>query len=134
VIPIFAEIVHRSLFEVLDTLFASSLITREKVTRTLSLHRLVQDRFRCFLSPDGRQQGFDNATRLLYESFPQSEARKGQLYDRWTLCQLYSQHVICLKKNYKAAVDSEPLKPTLLFCSLLKSFARYIHITLPLVD
>ena len=111
--------------EVLDNLMVLALIKKHKNTRMISVHRLVQKQFRFFLPTAGRQKAFETATRLLYEAFPQSDAKKGQLYDRWTQCQLYTQHILALKNNYKEeATGSDPLKPNIIFCKLLKSFTR----------
>lgn len=116
--------------EVLDDLLTLALIKREKISRQLSVLRLVQAQFKYHLSAADRQQAFENATQLLYEAFPQSNAKKGQLYDRWTQCRMHSQHLLSLKSNYKeTAASPEPLEPTFLFCKLLKSFARYSAIS-----
>ena len=76
-----------------------------------------------------RQEAFENAIDLLHGAFPHPDfARIGQLYDRWTLCRLYSQHVISLKENYKKERnDTEGLKPTVKFCILLRNFARLVR-------
>ena len=73
-----------SLSEVLDTLLTSALVKRDRITRKLSLHRLVQAQFKYYISPQDRQMAFDNVTQLLCGSFPRTEPKKGQLYDRWT--------------------------------------------------
>lgn len=116
-----------SLSDVIDELLALALIKREKSARILSLHRLVQQQFRFFSSPIDNQHFFYYTTCLLFEAFPQSDAKKGQLYDRWTECQRYLQHVINLKNQYKeAATSKQPLAPSLKFCMLLKSLARQV--------
>jgi hypothetical protein len=114
--------------EVLDDLLTLALIKREKNSRQLSLHRLVQAQFKYHLSPSSRQQAFENTVQLLCTVFPHANAKKGQLYDEWAECQLYFQHVWNLKNNYKESLTgSEPLKPTLAFFSLLKDLIRYVH-------
>ncbi|KAH8710019.1 hypothetical protein GQ44DRAFT_752583 [Phaeosphaeriaceae sp. PMI808] len=105
------------LSEVLETLLALALIKRDNGTRTLSLHRLVQIQFKYFLTTQDRQKGFENAAHLLYRAFPSSNAYEGQLYARWTRCQVYIQHALSLRDNYaKESKSSEPLRPTLEFC------------------
>jgi hypothetical protein len=117
-----------SLSEVLETLLVLALLRRDTETRTLSLHRLVQTQFRYFLTAQDRQRGFENAAHLLYQAFPNSNAYEGQLYARWTHCQLYMQHVLSLRDNYmRESKGSEALRPTLEFCLLLKSCARSVR-------
>ena len=118
---------ENSVSEVLDTLFTLALVKRDKTARTLSLHRLVQAQFRFFLPLTDRQKAFNDAVDLVYAAFPTTDMRHGQLYNRWQECQLYSQHILSLKDNYKKeAVDqSEPLCPTNRFCQLLRNYFRY---------
>lgn len=116
-----------ALSNLIDELLTLALIKREKSARILSLHRLMQQQFRHFSSPADNQRFFYYTTCLLFEAFPQSDAKKGQLYDRWTECQRYLQHVLNLKNQYKeAATSTQPLVPSLKFCMLLKSLARFL--------
>ena len=96
--------------------------------RTYSIHRLVQTQFLYYLPFCSRQQAFNHAVKLVYESFPQSNAQKGQLYDHWEQCTLYSQHVLALKNNYKkeSQDQTEPLKSSIVFCKLLKNYSRFV--------
>ncbi|KAK2601555.1 hypothetical protein QQS21_004873 [Conoideocrella luteorostrata] len=115
------------LSDVIDDLMTLALIKREKSNRALSLHRLVQAQFRYFVSPSDNQRFFDQTTYLLFQAFPQSGAKKGQLYDRWDECQLYLQHVQSLKNQYKESLGTpDPLLPSLRFCRLLKSLSRFL--------
>lgn len=117
-----------SLMEVKDVLLNLALIRRDKETKKMSIHTLVQSQYRYYLSDNtaaGNQEAFDDTTKLLYERFPQVN-KHGQLFDRVHICQLYSQHVSILKNRFKAAVDTPPaLKPSLLFCKLLENYRRY---------
>lgn len=114
-----------SLSGVIDELLAVALIKRDRSARVLSLNSLVQQQFRGFSSPEDNQKYFDITTCLLFQAFPQSDAKKGQLYDRWTECQRYLQHVLSLKNQYKDSLTStQPLIPGWKFTMLLKSLAR----------
>lgn len=119
-----------SFSEALDNLIVSALVKRDDSMGALSLHRLVQTQYRYFLDSFRRQEAFENAIDLLHEAFPQPDfARTGQLYDRWTQCQRYSQHVISLKGNFKKERNgSGGLKPTVNFCKLLRNFARFVRV------
>ncbi|MCJ1309172.1 hypothetical protein MMC25_002828 [Agyrium rufum] len=120
------------LSDVIDDLLTLALIKRDKETRTLSLHRLVQTQFCYYVSALDNQKAFEETICLLYEAFPQSDAKQGQLYDRWAQCQLYLQHVLSLKNKYKeAAGGQQTLQPNLRFFShgtsnLFKSMQHHI--------
>lgn len=113
----------------MDHLLNLSLVRRDKATKRLSIHRLVQSQYRYFLSeadPPGIQEAFDDTTRLLYERFPQVN-KQGQLFDRVHICQLYAQHVSSLKNHYDAAVHgTAAYKPSIRFCKLLENYRRYV--------
>ena len=111
--------------EIQETLLNLALIRRDKSSKTFSLHRLVQLQFRFYMTIDGRKQNFQNASKLLFEAFPQRNADKGQFYDRWAVCRLYFQHVLSLKDQYKKArAETEPLKSCWEFCWVLLNCGR----------
>lgn len=111
----------------MDDLKNHALIRRDKETKKFSIHRLVQSQFRYFLSATttaGNQEAFDNTTKLLYERFLKVD-KHGQLFDHVYICQLYSQHVSCLKNHFKAALNTnEAFRSTPLFCKLLENYRR----------
>ncbi|KAI0113745.1 P-loop containing nucleoside triphosphate hydrolase protein [Nemania sp. FL0031] len=86
---------------VLENLTALALIKSDKQKRELSVHRVVQAQFINFMSASGNQQAFWNATKLLFNVFPRSGGRMGQLYVHWDRCRLYLQHVLALAGHYK---------------------------------
>lgn len=115
--------------EALDDLLTLSLIKREKTTRQLRVHRLVQESFKHHLPVEKRQQAFNDAVYLLSIAFPRTTSGKGQLYDEWAECRLCSQHVLSLKNNFKESLKSdEPLKATRVFLGLLKNFIRLVKL------
>ncbi|KAI1154881.1 hypothetical protein F4825DRAFT_471142 [Nemania diffusa] len=69
-----------SFSEVLENLTALALVKRDEHTKEFSIHRLIQARFIDFMSTSGRQQAFWNATQLVFNAFPRSGGRMGQLY------------------------------------------------------
>lgn len=109
----------------LEPLLTLALVKRDKETRELSLHRLVQTQYRYYMRPEERQKVFDNAVKLLHRAFPHVNSKAGQLYDRWTICQASLQHILALKDNFKKEQgESDAPKPTLLFCELLHNCSR----------
>lgn len=85
-----------SLAAVLRKLLTVALIKRDRDTRTITIHRMVQTQLKQYLSQHDRQRSFNNTVMLLYKAFPTEDLSTGQLYDRWTLCNQYLQHVLNL--------------------------------------
>ncbi|KAI1123554.1 hypothetical protein F5Y10DRAFT_285934 [Nemania abortiva] len=90
-----------SFSEVLETLMTMALVKRDKDTREFFVHRLVQAQFIDFMTPTDRQRAFWNVADLLYNVFPRSGGRLGQLYAQWGRCRLYLQHVLTLANHYR---------------------------------
>ncbi|KAL7929497.1 P-loop containing nucleoside triphosphate hydrolase protein [Trichoderma chlorosporum] len=114
----------------MEPLLTLALMKRDKDSRIFSCHRMVQTQFRSFLSPEERQQAFNNAVVLIYNAFPkESDAtNKNQLYYQWTQCNRCLQHVLCLKDNFKEErKHSDKFKASSLFCELLKDCQRYLY-------
>ena len=66
----------------------------------LFIHRLVQDEYRDFMGPEGRQEGFVMASKLLEVGFP--ELIDGlPLRNYWAACKLYTQHILILCARYQ---------------------------------
>ncbi|KAF8851460.1 hypothetical protein BDZ45DRAFT_730880 [Acephala macrosclerotiorum] len=116
--------------EVLEILLTLALIKRDRKTKDLSLHRLVQESFRYSLDSNGCQEAFAATATLLDKAFPTKPRDSHQMYNVWNLCQLWLQHVLHLIRQYrKESKESGGLKPTLDFCQLLVKFARYLRET-----
>ncbi|PNP48425.1 hypothetical protein TGAMA5MH_00463 [Trichoderma gamsii] len=116
--------------EAMEPLLTLALMKWDQDARIISCHRMVQTQFRSFLSPEERQQAFDNAVVLVYNAFPkQSDAtNKNQFYHQWTQCNRCLQHVLCLKDNFKEErKHSKSFKASSLFCELLKDCQRYLY-------
>jgi hypothetical protein len=113
----------------MDHLVNHSMVQRDRITKRLSIHRLVQAQYRYFLAEPnvaGYQEAFENTTQLLYERFPKADEH-GQLFDHVDTCQIYAQHVERLKDHYNDAIHStKAYKPSLMFCKLLASYRRYV--------
>ncbi|KAM3437955.1 hypothetical protein NHJ13734_004418 [Beauveria thailandica] len=115
------------LSETMEELERLKLIEQDKSKSLLSLRPLVRDRFRLLTSEADNQRFFDNATYLLYETFPHAGVKTGQLYERWAECKEYLQHVLSLRDQYfRLMTKEEPLLPSLGFCRLLKSLTGYL--------
>lgn len=116
-----------SLATVLRKLQNLALIKRERDTQSITIHRMVQAQLKQFLSQEDRQRSFNNAVMLLCNVFPDEDASRGQLYDRWNLCNRYFQHVLnlkdCFVEEYKA---SKKFKVSWEFCKLLSSCQRCV--------
>ena len=114
---------YDSFSEVSEALLILALIKRDKLTKTLSIHRLVQTQFQYHRPYEDNQRSFETAAALLNEAFPGPGT--GQMYNVWKVCERYLQHVLKLAENYNKEVSSStPLKPTLGFCQVLLKCAR----------
>jgi len=86
--PILSPVIaDRCQFErALEALQAQSLITRDPVQQTLSLHRLVQVVIRDTLSDAAQQEWKQRAIQILNAGFPQVR------FETWTLCERALAH------------------------------------------
>lgn len=57
----------------METLMTLALVKRNKECRAVSIHRLVQEPFKDFMSPSDRQRSFNDATLLLSAAFPREK-------------------------------------------------------------
>ncbi|KAF4997491.1 hypothetical protein FGRMN_3855 [Fusarium graminum] len=120
------------LHETLEPLHTLALVKRDKDTKTLTLHRLVQTQYIFFMKGTERQEAFNAAVRLMFHAFPRGQ---GQLYDKWERCQMNLEHILILKRHYKKERnDPIPIKPTMEFCWLLGDCARYLVETADLLE
>ena len=116
-----------SMSEVLETLLTSAVIKREKDSRTISVHRLVQTQYMFHISAAERLQALSAAADLLWAAFPSADGNRGQLYDRWEQCHLYLQHVLSLRDKYQVEMqgpDKDKVTPSFKFPDLLNSTTR----------
>ncbi len=111
--------------DAVGTLLTLALVKRDKVTKDLSLHRLVQSQFRYNLPLVKLQKTFDDASQLLDVAFPRRPKQSHQMHVVWSTCALYLQHVLSVMEIYN---EESPLKPSQDFCQLLIKCARYASI------
>ncbi|KAH0553214.1 hypothetical protein GP486_006614, partial [Trichoglossum hirsutum] len=124
-----------SLSAALRRLITLALIKRDRDTRVLSIHRMVQTQFKHFLSLEQRQKVFNNTVALVYGVFPREDTAKGQLYEVWETCNRYLQHVLNLKDCFMEEVKmSKNFKALWQFCDLLAQCQRYLYEANALTD
>ncbi|KAL6719942.1 hypothetical protein ACLMJK_001863 [Lecanora helva] len=114
-----------SLSEVEEQLLTLALVKKNPYQDEISVHRLVQTEFWYYLPEDERQEAFNNASKLLYESFPKQVSGRLML-DLWSTCQIYEQHVLSLVHLYNCESETTSLKPPLEFCKLMCNVAWYL--------
>jgi hypothetical protein len=123
-----------SFSEVLRKLLSLALVKRERNTRTITIHRMVQTQFKQFLGHLDRQRCFNNAVILLYGAFPSEDLATGQMYDRWQLCNQYVQHVLNIKDCFaEEARASKSFKAPWELCKLFSSCQRRVSVHVYLV-
>jgi hypothetical protein len=102
-----------------------ALIKRERNTRVLTVHRLIQTQFRYFLDSTQRQKAFDDTVMLVSRVLPESEIEKGQLYDAWEQYNQYMQHVLNLRDIFdEERKSSSSFKASKRFCEMLCDYQR----------
>ncbi|KAF1844988.1 Tetratricopeptide-like helical [Cucurbitaria berberidis CBS 394.84] len=107
----FADAVHE--------LLNLTLIKRDRESRALSVHRLVQMSFRYFMTPDQREGSFNNAVSLVSKAFPRRGPDVAQSYLVWSQCSMYVPHVLSLKDAFRQARKSNPkFTGTQVYCDL----------------
>ncbi|KEZ45512.1 hypothetical protein SAPIO_CDS1836 [Scedosporium apiospermum] len=111
-----------------ESLLSLSLVHKNRDTRVFSIHRMVQQYFRYHLTAAERQTTFDDAVAIVYQAFPKQDNMKAQLYEQWTECNRYVQHVLYLKSHFRIERKLNPdFKATWQFCELLKECQRYMY-------
>ncbi|KAI0384927.1 hypothetical protein F5Y04DRAFT_276993 [Hypomontagnella monticulosa] len=114
--------------EVLRKLLKLALLKKDRNTRTLSIHRMIQTQYKNFLTPDERQRDFGNAVALINRVFPSYDSQQAQLYDVWEICNRYLQHIISLKDCFLEEIEIyESFKVPWKFCELLAQCQRYLY-------
>ncbi|CAM1508596.1 Fc.00g054440.m01.CDS01 [Cosmosporella sp. VM-42] len=91
--------------QAMEELQTLSLIKKDRETRMLSVHRLIQSHYQEFLGVEGRQDAHARASKLVFLAFPQ---RAAQLHGQWELCSLYVQHVLALRDNFRREQQRNP--------------------------
>ncbi|KAM7213095.1 hypothetical protein V8F06_011518 [Rhypophila decipiens] len=113
---------------VLRKLTTRSLVKRDKDSKILTMHRLVQTQFRYYLDAEQRQKVFQDTLTLLSSVVPKSEMEKGQLYDGWDGYNYYLQHVLRVRDIFEEEHKSNPaFKAPRAFCEMLNDYQRYLY-------
>jgi tetratricopeptide (TPR) repeat protein len=105
-------------------LLQQSMITKNKASQTISIHRLVSAITVSKISPGDRQTRFEEAVELLYRVYPQLSVKKASLNEDWRDCRLYIAQVTALEKCYRES-DS-PLLPVAKFATLLANASWFL--------
>ncbi|KAH8714838.1 P-loop containing nucleoside triphosphate hydrolase protein [Phaeosphaeriaceae sp. PMI808] len=90
---------REKLSQAIEELQTLSLVKKDRESRTLSIHRLIQSHFLEFLGNSGRQEALDLVSRLPYLAFPQ---RQAYLHNKWDICTLFVQQIVALKDGFRA--------------------------------
>jgi hypothetical protein len=85
--------------EAIESLLTLALIKRDRVSRTFSLHRLVQESFKCFMPAEEKQRAFNNACILISKAFP----RRAQTWPSCTLCGISAPYTCNMLSAWKIA-------------------------------
>ncbi|KAH8703633.1 pfs domain-containing protein [Talaromyces proteolyticus] len=116
------------LLAALTRLITMNLIKKDRDTRILSIHRIVQTQFKYFLSLEQRQKTFDATVSLVYNVLPKPDTSKGQLYEEWEIYNQYLPHVLNLKNCFSEEIErTNVFKASWEFCELLIQFQRYLY-------
>jgi len=116
-----------SFADAIESLLTLALIKRDSLSRTFSLHRLVQAAFKYSMKPEQRQMAFNDATVLAHNVFPRRESNPltADLYQFWDLCAEYLRHVISLKDFFQEEKKLNPAFTALhVYCNLNNSCRR----------
>ncbi len=82
------------LLEASSSLLRQSLISKNPEKKTLTIHPLMHATIFKAMTPHEKQESYDNAAYLLYQSFP-GKAQDGEdMKMRWNLCNTYFPHVL----------------------------------------
>lgn len=102
-------------------LLGSSLITRNRKTKTLSINHMVQDAACARMSSYRFVPVFRHAVRLLTRQWPGSGYNLRQDNRRWKQCEMLSPHALRLKDRFskQAAMVQDSLALSRKFASLL---------------
>jgi tetratricopeptide (TPR) repeat protein len=105
-------------------LLQQSMVMKNKVQHTVSMHRLVGAITLSRIAKEDRQARFDEALELLYRVYPQITREKASLNEQWPRCRLYVPQVVALEKYYRES-DS-PLVPQAKFATVLANASWFL--------
>lgn len=94
--------------DTISKLFCLALVKKNKNTRTLSLHRLVQTSFKFFMTPEQRQKSFNNASLLVSLAYPRRDSDSAVLYQKWKRCAMCLPHILSLKNCFLEEKKANP--------------------------
>ncbi|KAB5571984.1 hypothetical protein GE09DRAFT_1185492 [Coniochaeta sp. 2T2.1] len=105
-----------------------ALIKRDKDSRVVTVHPMVQTQFRHYLKPEQRQKAFNDTVSLVSSVVPKSDMEKGQLYDSWPGYDRYLKHVINLRDIFddERRASSSFEAPHKL-CEMLVDYQRVLY-------
>lgn len=105
-------------WDAIEKLLTRALVKRDKTSKSLSLHRLVQESFIYVMTPLEKQQNFNNAVTLIYNAHPRHDDR-ATLYQKWNQCALLLPHVLHLTDCFKAErALSRDFRAPIAYCEL----------------
>ncbi|TVY82554.1 hypothetical protein LSUE1_G002863 [Lachnellula suecica] len=114
--------------EATECLLTLALIKRDKASRTFSIHRLVQTSFKYYMTPEQRNQSFDDAAVLISHAFPRRDSNVAQLYLMWERCALFLPHVLSLKDRFREEKKANPLfTAPRTYCELSNACQRQVY-------
>ena len=127
-----------SLFTATEELLELALIQRDRYDRVFSVHRLIAKQFRRLLSPEDRQKGFFEASKLMYNVFPQRVKQAGtampNLYNLWDTCQVWLEHVLHLKSSFMQERKRDPgFRACMETCEMWVQCQRSVYASLRLI-
>lgn len=113
-------------WDAIDDLLSRALIKRDKKTKSFSLHRLVQTSFKYFMTPEKRQEAFNNAAILVHTAYPKLDG-VSQLYQMWNKCRDLLPHVLNLKDQFRdEKTSTHTFTAPWQFCDLNNLCERYL--------
>jgi tetratricopeptide (TPR) repeat protein len=111
-----------------NELVACSLLSRDKIERRLSIHRLVQDVARARMSPREFRSNFMTCVDLISSSWPFEKFDWRHDVSKWTVCEPLFPHVARLKSLYHEVSPSEDYsEDDYSFARLLTAAGWYHH-------
>lgn len=112
-------------FEARTQLLQSSLITRHRSAKQITIHCLIQDGARSKMLPERFNKIFPLTVSLLYAVWPFENFSFGHKVSRWSLCVDLFPHVIQLQKYASSLIQSSNITEDILqFPKLLSDAGR----------
>lgn len=83
------------------------------------------------MTPEQKQEAFNNATILVSMAFPRHDSTVAQLYLMWDQCAVYLQHVVRLKDSFREERSKNGANPKFsalqVYCDLNNACQRYVR-------